>query len=209
MATLLYIESSPRKERSHSIKVANSFLDTYAGANPNDTIDRLDLWAQALPRFDGDMLNAKYSIMQGQDQSAAEQAAWREVQTLFQRFAAADKYVFSVPMWNFGIPYMLKHYIDVITQPGLAWTFSPDTGYSGLVTGKKAAVIYSSAGEYHPGSGAEARDNQKPYFEGWLGFVGITDVSRVVVAPTVGDRDAVTATVGRAADEAAALAGGF
>ena len=41
MATLLYVESSPRKERSHSIKVANAFLEAYAGANPSDTIDRL------------------------------------------------------------------------------------------------------------------------------------------------------------------------
>jgi FMN-dependent NADH-azoreductase len=209
MATLLYIESSPRKDRSHSIKVAKTFLEAYGAANPEDEIDKLDLWAETLPRFDGDMVNAKYSIMHGQDPSPGEQAAWAEVTTLFQRFAAADKYVFSVPMWNFGIPYVLKHYIDVITQPGLAWTFSPDTGYSGLVTGKKAAAIYSSGGVYHEGSGAEAFDNQKPYFEGWLGFVGITDVSRIIAAPTVGEANAVAAAVDSAAQAARALAARF
>lgn len=208
MATLLYIEASPRKARSHSIKTATAFLDAYAGANPGDTIDRLDLWAEDLPAFDGAMIDAKYSIMHGAEPSAEEKTAWRTVEALFERFNAADKYVFSVPMWNFGLPYRLKHYIDVITQPGLAWSFSPDTGYSGLVSGK-AAAIYSSAGVYHEGSGAEAFDLQKPAFEGWLAFIGITDVSRVIAAPTLGAPDDVAATDDAAAEAAAALAKTF
>lgn len=208
MARLLYVESSPRKERSHSIKVANAFLEAYAAANRADEIDRLDLWAEELPRFDGDMLNAKYSLMYGADPSAAEKAAWATVEKLFERFNAADKYVFSVPMWNFGLPYVLKHYIDVITQPGLAWSFSPDTGYSGLVTGK-AAAIYSSAGVYHEGSGAEAFDLQKPAFEGWLAFIGITDVTRIVTAPTLGAPEDVAATDEAAMSEARTIAAAF
>ena len=104
MSTLLYIEASPRKDRSHSINVANTFLDAYAAANPGDTIDKIDLWDLNLPEFDGEKLNAKYSVMHGESPSGAEVAAWNEVQGLFDRFNTADKYVFSVPMWNFGIP---------------------------------------------------------------------------------------------------------
>jgi len=33
-----------------------------------------------------------------------DQAAWRAARTTFERFAAADQYMFSVPMWNAGIP---------------------------------------------------------------------------------------------------------
>jgi FMN-dependent NADH-azoreductase len=208
MSTLLYIEASPRKERSHSIDVANTFLDEYASANPNDTIDRLDLWDTTLPEFDGERINAKYSVMHGAAPSGAEVAAWNEVQGLFDRFNAADKYVFSVPMWNFSIPYKLKHYIDVITQPGMAWSFSPETGYSGLVSGSVVA-IYSSAGVYHDGSGAEAFDLQKPYFENWLGFVGLTDVKRIVVAPMLEAPETVEAAVKQASSEAQALGKSF
>ncbi len=208
MSTLLYIEASPRGERSHSVKVAEQFLSAYAAANAGDTIDRLNLWAEDLPQFDGDMLNAKYRIMHGTDPSAAEKSAWGTVEKLFARFNQADKYLFSVPMWNFGLPYRLKQYIDVITQPGLAWSFSPDSGYSGLVTGK-AAVVYASAGVYHAGSGAEAFDLQKPAFEGWLGFVGITDVSRLIVAPTLGAPDDVAAAEATAAGQARTLAATF
>ena len=208
MSTLLYIEVSPRKARSHSINVANAFLDAYAAANPNDTIDRLDLWDTALPEFDGERLNAKYSVMHGESPSGAELDAWNEVQALFDRFNQADKYLFSVPMWNFNIPYKLKHYIDVITQPGMAWSFSPETGYSGLVSGKVSAV-FSSAGAYHDGRGAEAFDLQKPYFHHWLGFIGLTELHPIVVAPTLESPENVEAAVASAKEQAVTLAQTF
>lgn len=208
MPTLLYIEASPRKQRSHSIKVAQAFLNAYKSANPDDRIDTLDLWQAALPAFDGDMVNAKYAVMHGADPTSGESDAWAEVRAIFNRFNDADKYVFSVPMWNFSIPYVLKHYIDVITQPGMAWSFDPASGYTGLVSGP-AAAIYSSAGVYHEGSGAEAFDNQKPYFEAWLGFVGISDVSRVVCAPMLGAPDDVQSAQAQAIKDAKELAARF
>jgi FMN-dependent NADH-azoreductase len=208
MTTLLYVEVSPRKERSYSIKVANAFLKAYQAANPDHRVDWLDLWKEPLPPFDGDMINAKYAVLHGQDPTAGERAAWGEIETLFGRFNGADKYVFSVPMWNFGIPYILKHYIDVITQPSLAFSFDPETGYAGLVSGP-VALLYSSGGAYHQGSGAEAMDHQKPYLEAWLGFIGLIDVSRVIVAPTLAAPDEVDSTANSAIEEAARVAARF
>ncbi len=208
MTTLLYIEVSPRKERSYSIKVANAFLKAYQAANPDHHIDWLDLWKEPLPPFDGDMLNAKYAVLHGQEPSAAESAAWSEVETIFKRFNDADKYVISVPMWNFGIPYVLKHYIDVISQPGLAFSFDPDAGYAGLVSGP-VTMLYSSGGAYHDGSGFEAMDHQKPYLEAWLGFIGLTDVTRVVVAPTLGAPEDAEGAANTAIEEALRVAAQF
>ncbi|MCB1747743.1 MAG: NAD(P)H-dependent oxidoreductase [Gammaproteobacteria bacterium] len=208
MARLLYVEASPRKGRSHSITVAEAFIEAYAAAHPGDTVDRLDLWNADLPRFDGAMLDAKYAILHGQAPSTAEQAAWGEVEAVAERFKSADKYLFSVPMWNFGLPYVMKHYIDIVTQPGLTFAFDPASGYSGLVSGR-AVAVYASGGAYHAGSGAEAFDLQKPAFEGWLGFVGLTDVERLTVAPTLGAADDVTATVAAAVARARELAARF
>jgi FMN-dependent NADH-azoreductase len=208
MANLIYIESSPRKDRSHSIKVANAFVDAYKTKNPSDQVDVLDLWSEKLPPFDGDMINAKYAAMHGAEQNGGETAAWGQVQKIFDRFNAADKYLFSIPMWNFGIPYIMKQYIDIITQPGMAWSFDPAAGYSGLVSGK-AAVIYSSAGVYHEGSGAEAFDNQRPYFQAWLGFVGITDVTPVSCAPMLAAPEEVDKAVSGAITAAQELAANF
>ncbi|MDM8006263.1 MAG: NAD(P)H-dependent oxidoreductase [Phycisphaerae bacterium] len=184
MPRLLYIEASPRKERSTSIRVAKEFLDAYRDAHPRDVVDVLDLWQEELPSFDGEAINAKYAILHGQSHSTAQAAAWAKVTAVADRFTSADKYLFSLPMWNFGVPYRLKHYIDVITQPGLTFTFSPAEGYKGMVSGKPAAVIYARGGEYQ-GDGA-SYDFQKPYFELWLRFVGFTDIRGIVIEPTLG-----------------------
>lgn len=50
MAKLLYIESSPRAERGRSSAVAEIFLAAYQAGHPGDQIERLNLWAQTLPR---------------------------------------------------------------------------------------------------------------------------------------------------------------
>ena len=185
MSKLLYIEASPRKDRSASIAVAHEFLDAYQAKNPGDEIDTIDLWYFPLPEFTGDVLDAKYAILHGQQHTPEQVGAWHAVVNVFDRFTSADGYLFSLPMWNFGIPYKLKHLIDVLTQPGLAFNFSPETGYTGLVTGRPATVIHARGGEYPPGSETEQFDLQKRYMDLWLGFIGLTEIQSIVVEPTL------------------------
>ena len=66
-----------------------------------------------------------------------------------------------------------------MTQPGWAFGFDPVEGYTGLVTGKKAAVVYTS-GVYTPGVPLEFdTDFHSTFFNDWLRFVGIVDVSEI------------------------------
>ena len=185
MAKLLYIESSPRKERSSSIAVAHEFLDAYRAQHPNDTIETVDLWNVHLPHFDGDVIDAKYSILHGQPHTPSQARAWQAVRKLAEEFKSADKYVISLPMWNFGIPYVLKHYIDVLVQPGLTFSFSPAEGYKGLITGKPVLVVYARGGAYGPGTGAEAYEQQARYLQQVLGFIGFTRIESIFVEPTL------------------------
>ncbi len=113
MAKLLYIEASPRKSRSKSIEVAHTFLSTFQSAHSSVEVDKLDLWSTELPRFDGDTLEAKYAIIHGQSHSPEQAKAWKRVEEVIERFKSADWYLFSLPMWNFGVPYVLKHFIGV------------------------------------------------------------------------------------------------
>jgi FMN-dependent NADH-azoreductase len=138
--------------------VATSFLDAYRNAHPSDEVHEIDLWAISVPAFNGAVLDAKYAIFGGLAHTPEQHAAWGAVEALATQFKSADKILISVPMWNFGVPYVLKHYIDVITQPGLTFSFNTATGFSGLVTGRPATVIQSSSGTYLPGSGAEGSD---------------------------------------------------
>lgn len=186
--------------------MAKAFLDAYQQAHPADTITTLDLWQHPLPEFDGDVINAKYAIMHGQSHTAEQKAAWVAVEREFQNFAAADKYVFSLPMWNFGVPYKLKHYIDVIAQPGLAFKFTPGVGYEGLVTGKPAAAIYARGGAYQLGTGGESLDFQQPYLNFLLTFIGFTNVTSIVCEPMLADNDAVAKAKDAALAQAKSLA---
>lgn len=185
MSTVLYIKGSPRTGRSHSLAVAEAFLESYQAANPGDTVDTLDLFAADLPPFDGLLVNAKYNILHGKPHPPEEAVAWWRVEEIIGRFKAADKYVLATPMWNFTIPYRLKQYLDIIVQPTYTFTYSPQAGYQGLVTGKPIFLAYARGGEYPPGSSAEAFDFQTNYLEFILGFIGFTDLRRVIVEPTL------------------------
>lgn len=194
MSMLLHIAASPNsKEISESLRLADAFLETYRVVHPDVSIDTLNLWSEPLIPFDGVKVGAKAAIAGGGVPAGAQAEAWSEIVATFNRFNAAESYLFSVPMWNAGIPYVLKHYIDIITQPGLLFRLDPRLGYTGLLTGKKAAVIYTSA-IYGPGaSPAFGRDFHSTYFDDWLRFIGISDITTIRFQPTMLTPDAVGA----------------
>ena len=144
MAKLLYIQASPR-DRSKSTKVAQAFLDSYRQTHPADEMVTLNVFEKDLPPFDGFAVQAKYSIMHGKEHTKDEAQAWSQVEALIDEFKSADKYLFSVPMWNFGIPYRLKQYIDLIVQPGYTFT-ADENGYQGLVKDKRRLWSMHAAG---------------------------------------------------------------
>ena len=185
MPRLLYIESSPRKARSASSVVAAAFIEAYRNEHSGAFFDVLDLWAKPLPEFDQAALDAKYAVMGGTSFNAPQKAAWATIEQMTDRLKAADLIVFSVPMWNFGIPYKLKHYLDLVMQPGLTFGFEAARGYFGLMTDKKALTIYSSGGEYLAGTPGELVDFQSRYLNFALKFLGITDLHEIRVAPTI------------------------
>src|SRR3954469_12822267 len=138
MSKLLHISASPRGPRSESLAIAGTFLDTVRETDPALTIDEFDLWDGTLPAFGPDAAAAKMAIFAGEQPTGAAAGAWAAARAAFERFDAADRYLFSVPMWNAGVPYILKQFIDVVSQPGMVFGFDPVAGYSGLLRGKKA-----------------------------------------------------------------------
>jgi FMN-dependent NADH-azoreductase len=176
MSTLLHVNSSPRGALSQSWQLGCAFLDALSERVPSLTVETLDLFAEPLPEFGADAAAAKYAAFAGAEVTGAGAHAWSQARTVFDRFAGADAYLFTVPMWNAGVPYVLKQWIDLVTQPGWAFAFDPTIGYTGLVTGRPAAVVYTS-GVYAPGvSLAFGADFCSTFFADWLRFVGIADV---------------------------------
>ena len=189
MTTLLHIAGSPRGAASESRALADLFLRTYVDEHPELTVEEWDIWDGSVPEFDASAVEGKMNTFAGIDLEGPAVAAWRGVTTAFERFAAADEYLFSVPMWNASVPYKLKQLIDVVSQPGMVFSFDPVEGYTGLLTGRKAAVLYTGA-IYGEGRGpAFGSDFQAPFFRDWLEWAGVRDVREVAFHPNIATAD--------------------
>jgi FMN-dependent NADH-azoreductase len=183
MSALLHVAASPRGSASESGALAATFLTAFTETHPDVPVDTLDLWDGTLPAFGPAATAGKMALFAGRQPEGEAAEAWRAVEATFRRFDAADRYLFSVPMWNAGVPYVLKQFIDVVSQPGLLFGFDPETGYRGLLSGKKAAVVYTSA-VYGPGRGpAFGSDFQSTFFTDWLHWAGISDVTEIHLRP--------------------------
>ena len=190
MSKLLYIKASPRGTASKSSAVADVYVAALRERLPDLVVDTLDLSQERLPDFDGDKVAAKMAVIAGQTHEDRQKTAWDEITAVANRFISADRYLIAVPMWNGGIPYRLKQYIDVIHQPGLLWGLDPRTGYFGLLKHRKAVLALTS-GAYGPSmpSPAFGVDHHSTYLRDWLNQAGVTDIEEIRFQPTLLDPD--------------------
>lgn len=177
---VLYIQASPRGKESFSLAVGNAFVQTYQTANPGDEFINLNVFDLDLREFGASENRAKFALLGGGEVGAPDLDNWAFVDAIINQFKSADKYLIATPMWNFSIPYRLKHYIDIIVQPRRLFQYTAQ-GPQGLVTGRPAVIVCARGGSYPPGS---PMDFQKPYLEAVLRFVGFTDIRFILVEPT-------------------------
>jgi FMN-dependent NADH-azoreductase len=182
---LLHLACSPRAD-SESSAGARVFLDRFCQVRPDWDIDVMNLWKDHLPEFEGYILEAKYARMGGRVFTDTQRDAFAMAERIALRFALADRVLISTPMWNFGIPYKLKQWIDVITQPGLTFRFDPTQGYLPLLKDRPTIVILASGGNYVTGMNRGWTDMATPYLREVLRFIGINNVRFVAIGPTTG-----------------------
>jgi FMN-dependent NADH-azoreductase len=192
MPKLFHLTCSPRAE-SESSTGARVFLDRFRQARPDWDIDEMNLWRDHLPEFDGAILDAKYTRMNGQVFSDAQRDAFAIAERMAVRFALADRVLISTPMWNFGIPYKLKQWLDVINQPGLTFRFDPARGYLPLLEDRPTVVILASGGDFVTGMNRGRIDMATPYLREALRFIGVSDVRFVPIGPTTGPAEPIRA----------------
>lgn len=77
-----------------------------------------------------------------------------------------------MPLWNFSIPYKLKHFIDLVSHQGILFSLDPEHGLQGLLRNKTAVVSYAPGLDFSAQSNTPAQtfDFQKTYIEAWLIF---------------------------------------
>lgn len=185
---ILQINASTRGEESQSRQIAKVLIGELMKRGEAE-LDVIDLYDVDLPAVDKNAVGAKMAILKAASAEPEQAAAWGRLKRVFDRFAAADTYVINTPLWNGGVPYRLKHFIDIVTQPGWAFKFDPQKGYSGLLQDKRAIIVQAS-GVYFPGIQPNfGSDHATPYLDSWLNFIGVCSIEHVVVAPTVRNVD--------------------
>lgn len=199
---LLHIVGSPRKEGiAASIDVAERLIETWLSQDSSRTAYTLDVWKTDLPDFDGAALEAKYASLAGVEMTGDVAKVWSRIGEMGQLFHAADVIVMGVPMWNFGIPYRLKHLIDAVTQKNVLYTFDGEN-LVGTLGGRKL-VIVAARGAVLGGDYPEKEfDFQLAYLRTWARMVGINEVHAITVEGTLFGPEADAAARGPARESA-------
>lgn len=182
MKKLLHIIATPRTEESRTLQVSAAFLERVKQKYPQCLVDELNVTTESLQPLTVKIVSGKYILLGGRDLTGELKEAWKNIEYHINRFLSADGYLITTPMWNFGIPYSLKHYIDVIVQPKHLFHYT-EKGPEGLVKNRKMAVITSRGGDYGDASPFHAYDFQEPYLRAVFGFVGLTDIVFVNAQP--------------------------
>jgi FMN-dependent NADH-azoreductase len=174
MRTLLHIDCSPLGDASISRHLSSEFVRRWTEQNPGGKIVRRDLNAGHIPAINGAWVAAVFTPEE------TRTSAQRELVTisdrLIEELESADEYVFGVPMHNFGIPAVLKLWLDQIVRAGK--TFAYDNGTpAGLLKEKKARFMIASGGVYDPGTATAPFNFVEPYLRTIFGFIGVTDTA--------------------------------
>ena len=166
---ILQINSSARRDASHSTRLATRIVERLRDADPEATLVVRDLDRTPHPTQDEAALGALFTPA---DRRTPEQAARVALDdALIAEIKAADTIVLGVPMYNFGVPAALKNWIDAISRAGVTFRYT-EKGPEGLLKGKTVYVALTRGGKYRN----TPADTQVPYLQTIFTFLGMTDV---------------------------------
>jgi FMN-dependent NADH-azoreductase len=172
LPTLLHIDSSPRAEASISRHLSSEFAATWTLANPGGRTIVRDLTTSDLQPISSEWIAASHTPPSSR--TALQSKILGLSDTLIAELKSADDYVIGVPMHNFGVPALLKLWIDQIVRAGETFSYA-DGVPAGLLKKKRATFIIASGGLYDAGSVMASFDFVKPYLRSVFGFLGVTD----------------------------------
>jgi FMN-dependent NADH-azoreductase len=179
---LLHIIATTRGDQSRTLSISREFLKTLKEQHPHVQVDELDLSTTELPPVLDTNVKAKYLMMMGGQLDEQTMESWKKVSQLAEHSISYDLFLITSPMWNFTVPYILKHYIDVIMQAGILFSFTAN-GPEGFAKYEKMVCITSRGSDYSPGSPMHGLDFQEPYLRAIFGLAGIEEIHFINAQP--------------------------
>ncbi len=177
MSNILHISASIRGDESVSRQLGTTIVEGLA--KNGASVTERDLSANDIPFVDAARFEANLTPAADRTPEQAELAATADA--LIAELQAADTIVFSVPVYNFGVPAIVKAWADLVARAGTTFHYTAN-GPEGLLTGKKAYVAAASGGT-PIGSDFDFMSSWLKFF---LGFLGISDVELVAADGIMG-----------------------
>ncbi len=177
MTTLLHIDVSAQTDRSISRKLSEKFVETWLGERPKDTVIRRDLSVTPPGFVTGDWIAACFTPEEERSNEMHE--VLKESDELIGELAAADIVVLGTPMYNYGMPAVLKAWVDCVIRIGKTFSFDLARGDYPLepILGGKTLVCLTSKGEFgfSPGGMREHMNFLDGHIEAVAHYLGLAE----------------------------------
>jgi FMN-dependent NADH-azoreductase len=183
MSTLLHVDSSPLYGRSVSRELTGAFVAQWKLSHPNGAVIERDLNATAIAPINAEFVGAMYTPDEARTPQQKEVLSLSDI--LLAELEQAEEYVFGVPMHNFGVPSVLKLWIDQIARKGRTFEYGEGKP-KGLIIGKKATFIIATGGMYDAQTQMASFNFVEPYLRSVFGFLGVTDATFLTAGGTMG-----------------------
>ena len=181
MKTLLHIDCSPLGDVSISRDLSREFVKCWTEANPSGTVIQRDLNAGPISAIDGAWVASVFTPEK--DRTPAQREIVSTSDHLIEELNVADEYVFGLPMHNFGVPAVLKLWLDQIIRVGKTFAYVDSTP-QGLLKNKRAQFLIATGATYDPGTAMESFNFVEPYLRTIFGFIGVTDTKFLTAGGT-------------------------
>jgi FMN-dependent NADH-azoreductase len=165
---VLEVAASGRSKDSVSRMLSADLINALEARHRSIALTRRDL-SQGVPFVDEAWIDANFTAPG--DRSAEQRAVLAHSDDLVAEIQGSDAIVIGAPIYNFGVPAVLKAWIDMIARAQLTFRYT-ENGPEGLLKGKTAYVIIASGGVPVD----SPMDFATPYLRQALAFVGIDDV---------------------------------
>jgi FMN-dependent NADH-azoreductase len=170
MSKILYVKANPKSDTaSRTFRISEKFIESCRQAHPDDEVTTLNLYREGCQFLTEEVV----SMHKTQIEAAREHPILRYA----YQFREMDKVVIAAPMWNLGIPAILKAYIDYVVVAGITFKYTAQ-GAVGLCQGKKAVNIVTRGGEYMGGPGKEYEMGER-YLRTIFTFLGFSEFTTI------------------------------
>lgn len=172
---IIHVCANPKPvEQSVSKQMAARFFGKLMELNPDIELNNIDLYQEKPPFYSNDLFRRMWMTVFDPvyEPSKAEDAAINYASKQTSELKEADVLVLTTPMWNFGVPAVLKAWIDQVIAPGLMFEIT-DEGPKPLHNLTAIVLLVASGGVYKED---DDRDALTRLVRSTASFIGVNDV---------------------------------